>query len=80
MAQEFHLSPLAVARELRRDPSQLALVCVGMLRYAEAHAVYKRANKKELERWDGSKLMDQVKEIDGELAQEWIDAHRGEGE
>ncbi len=64
MAKEFGLSPYAVANEIDDDPEQLALVCIRLLRYSEAHAAYRHANADELKGWQGSPMMAQVQTND----------------
>lgn len=64
MAKEFGVLPAVVARDLDRDPEQLSLLCLPLLRYAEAHAAYRRANKTELKAWKNSEMMRQVERID----------------
>ncbi len=43
VAEAFHVLPSAAARDLHRDPEQLSLVCLGLLRYAEAWRAYRSA-------------------------------------
>lgn len=63
--------PSVVARDLDRDPEQLSLICLPLLRYAEAKAEFDHAkDDKQLERWRGSSVMDAVKKNTFELAQE----------
>ena len=69
MAKEFGLSPYAVAQELDEDPEQLSILCLQLLRYSEAHAAYRRANKDELKAWRGNRMMRLVEETDFALVQ-----------
>jgi hypothetical protein len=64
IAREFGVLPSAVARDLDDDPEQLSAVCLSMLRYAEAHAAYRRANKDELKGWSGNAVMAMVERND----------------
>lgn len=62
VAQEFGALPSAVARELERDPLQLNVACLELLRYGEAKRAFDRAkNDKALEPWKGSPHMNAVK-------------------
>ena len=63
--------PSVAARDLDRDPEQLSLTCIPLLRYAEAKAEFDAAkDDKSLERWKGSSLMASVRKNTFELAQE----------
>lgn len=63
--------PSVAARDLDRDPEQLSLACIPLLRYAEAKAEFDAAkDDKALERWKGSSLMAGVRKNTFELAQE----------
>lgn len=63
--------PSVVARDLDRDPEQLALACLPLLRYAEAKAEFDHAkDDKDLERWKGSTIMDSVRKNTFELTKE----------
>lgn len=70
VGKEFGVLPSAVARDLDDDPEQLSLLCLPLLRYAEAWAAYRRANKAELKAWRGSAMMRKVEEIDFAIAEE----------
>jgi len=71
VAEAFHVLPSVVARDLDRDPEQLSLICIPLLRYAEAKADFDRAkDEKDLARWKGSKLMGSVKKNTFELRTE----------
>ena len=61
--------PSAVARDLDDDPEQSAILCLSMLRYAEAHAAFRRANKEELKAWRDNHYMDLVNRYAFERAQ-----------
>ena len=69
VAREFGVLPSAVARDLDEDPEQLSLLCLSLLRYAEAHAAYRRANKHELKAGRDSPMMRKVEETDAALIQ-----------
>lgn len=63
--------PSVAARDLDRDPEQLSLICIPLLRYAEAKAEFDAAkDDKALERWKGSTVMEAVRRNTFELAQE----------
>jgi len=47
---------------LEPEEPELSLACIALLRYSEAHAAYKRADKTELKAWKGSAVMNQVEE------------------
>jgi hypothetical protein len=75
VAEAFHVLPSVVARDLDEDPEQLAIVCVQLLRYADAHRAYREAGRtpgrggKELMRsWkktpSGRRLMEMVEAND----------------
>lgn len=68
LAREFHTLPSQVARELDRDPEQLALACLPLLRYADALSVYRSNDKEAIKRYRG-RMMARVEQIDFELAQ-----------
>ncbi len=53
-----------MANELDEDPERVALLCIPLLRYAEAHAAYRRANADELKAWQGSPMMARVQAND----------------
>lgn len=72
-AEAWHVTPQQIARELDRDPEQLALVCIPLLRYAEAKRALDGAkNDKDpmLKAWEGSPLMESVKRNWAALATE----------
>lgn len=62
--------PHVAARALREDPERLALTCIPLLRFAEAHAAHKRANKTELSTWRGNQMMELVEQLSFESVQE----------
>lgn len=62
--------PTQAAKAMDRDPEGLCHIGLSLLRYSEAHAAYRRANKHELKAWEGSKLMAMVEEIDFAIARE----------
>jgi len=71
VAEAFHVLPSVVARDLDRDPEQLSLICIPLLRYAEAKGDFDRSKEeKDLDRWKGSKLMSSVRKNTFELAAE----------
>jgi len=76
IAKEFGLSPYAVAQELDNDPEQLAHVCLGLLRYAEAKgasdSASKTGNLEMLKPWKGNRLMEQVDQNELDLHRERI--------
>lgn len=73
VAREWGVLPSQAALDLDDDPEQLALACIPLLRYAQAHAAFKRANKTELKGWRGVPVMDEVEVNAFELAQAEID-------
>lgn len=65
VAESWGVSPLQAARELDDDPEQLALVCIPLLRYAEAKRALDGAKTEDdaaLKAWKGSPLMEAVKQ------------------
>jgi hypothetical protein len=64
VAKEFGVLPSQAARAMDADPEGIDLIGLGLLRYAEAHAAYRRADKTELKAWQGSKVMAMVEEND----------------
>lgn len=66
--------PSTVDRALRSDPDQTDSRVMPLLRYAEAHAVYRRAKPHELKTWAGNRWLDRVTDIDMEFVQAEIDA------
>ena len=68
VAEEYGLSPGRAAWELENDPEQLAIAILPLRRYAEAFAVWKRADAHELKAWRNVPMMDRVNEIGAELA------------
>lgn len=63
VADRFHVLPTVARDDLNSDPEQLSLQCLPLLGYAEAYRAWKRGRKSELKAWEGSPLMDLVKEI-----------------
>lgn len=71
IAETFGVLPSAVAYDLENDPEQYSLVCLPMLRYAEAKAAYERAkDPKDLASWRNSNVMDMVTKNAFELARD----------
>jgi hypothetical protein len=68
IAQEFGVLPSVAERALARDAENTDTLCLYLARYAEAKAVYDRANKEELKAWDKSKLMQRVEQYEFEAA------------
>jgi len=64
--------PTVVARDLDRDPERLSLLCVEALEYARAKAAYDHAggDRKKLDAWSGSQMMDLVESATFELVAE----------
>lgn len=54
--------------ELEDDPDQTSLLCLGLLKYAEAKAAFDTDNPGVIEAWKNSDLMRRVQETDMELA------------
>lgn len=75
MAKEFGVLPSQVRDDLDDDPEMLSLKVLPLLRYAEAHAAYRRANKSELKAWKDSSIMRLVERNDVELVQELKRGH-----
>jgi hypothetical protein len=72
VAKEFGVLPSQAARAMDADPEGIDLIALGLIRYAEAHAAYRRANKEELKAWQGSKVMAIVEENDFAVAREQL--------
>lgn len=72
IAREFHVLPTAVERDLYEDPEMLSMICVSLLRYSEAHAVYRSADKRAIKNWkrnpSAARLMETVERTGLELA------------
>jgi len=61
VAETFHVLPTVVARDLDSDPEQMSLLCVSLLRYAEAKRAEETAkSEEELASWKGSEVMEKV--------------------
>jgi len=61
IADQFHVLPTIVARDLETDPEQLSKECQRLLSYAQAKRAFDAAeDSKDLEFWKGSKLMNAV--------------------
>jgi hypothetical protein len=80
VAEAFHVLPRQAAEDLWDDPLQLSLRCLQLLHYSRAHAAFKRANKKELEAWQGDPMMQLVEETDFDIAEAEIREGAGRGE
>ena len=62
IAESFHVLPSEVARDLDEDPEQLSLLCIPLLKYAEAKRAFDAAkDPKDLEPWRTSVMMALVK-------------------
>lgn len=72
VAEAFHVLPTIVAREMDDDPENLSIICLQMLRYAEAkRAEEVSKDEKDLEAWKGSWIMEQVLQNKFDLFKEW---------
>lgn len=67
VARTFGISPIQARDELDDDAEGLLLKVLPFHVYAEAHAVYRRANKDELKAWRGNRVMEWVQRIDFDL-------------
>lgn len=64
VARTFGISPIQAREELDSDAEELLLKLLPFYSYAEAHAVYRRAKKEELDAWKGVRIMQTVTDID----------------
>lgn len=79
VAETFHVLPSVAARDLDDDPERLSLLCISLLRYAEAHGAEERSKSKEdLAPWKGSKIMELVLENKFALHKARLAARRAE--
>lgn len=69
IAKEFHVLPSVVARDLDEDPERLSLVCLQLLRYAEAKDAWDSNNKDRIKAFSGSDMMKRVQEYEFDLVQ-----------
>lgn len=60
VAKEFGVLPSQAARAMDADSENLDILCVELLRYAEAKTVFDSNNKKAIEAWKGSEMMEEV--------------------
>lgn len=64
IAKEFHQLPSVVAKDLDEDPERLSAICLQLLKYREAKAVFDRAGNDsksdEMKAWASSKMMKAV--------------------
>jgi hypothetical protein len=68
VAKEWGITPQEAEREILDDPEQLAMACLPLLRYSEAHAAFKRANKRELGAWNDNPMMTMVMRFEHDQA------------
>jgi hypothetical protein len=74
IAKEFNQLPSTVARALARDPDQLDVRALPLLRYADRHAAFRRANAKELKAMAGDRYMKLVNENEGAFVRREMEA------
>jgi hypothetical protein len=73
VAETFHVLPSVAARDLDEDPERLSLLCLPLLRYAEAKQAEENSkSEEELKAWKGSKIMEAVLENKFSLHKERI--------
>lgn len=77
IAETFHVLPTTVARDLDEDPERLSLLCLSVLRYAEAKSAEERSeSESDLASWKGSQLMERVLENKFALHKEKTEARK----
>lgn len=69
---EFGVLPSQARRAISRDPDKLDLRAIPLVRYAQAHAVYRRNNPAEMKRWRGDPMLARV--IDNDTADVDVEA------
>ena len=62
VAQTYGVLPRVAERDLESDPEQLSLLCIPVMRYAEAFHAYRSANKARIAQWGSDPLMAEVTE------------------
>lgn len=70
VAKAFGVLPSQAARDLDNDPDRVSLACLKLLRYSEAKEVYDSNDPRAISAWEGSRMMELVKEIDFERTAE----------
>jgi hypothetical protein len=74
VAKEFNQLPSTVARALARDPDQLDVRAIPLLRYADRHAAMRRANAKELKALASDRHMKLVNQNEAAIVRRELEA------
>jgi len=79
VAETFHVLPSVAAKDLDDDPEYLSLLCLPLLRYAEAYHAERHAESEDaLKPWKGNPVMEDVLRNKFELHKERVAARERE--
>lgn len=73
VAKEWGVTPHVADRELLDDPERLSLACIPLLRYADAHAAFKRHDPRETKALKGHRMFQMVEAFEFEKVRRQLD-------